>query len=304
MHLYLICLFGVIICSDLCTSDVSLDLYILFEFQVYVLMAFPQSLLTGLVHKNCKVALILHIVMIVIMVVFIFSYIFLMLSAGRREMHLCVTLIKQMEATQRESMNKSLAFATASHYVRAALAGITSLIEISYDEVAPSSELETNLRQMDSCMKDLLGILNSVLDTSQIEAAKMRLEEEEFEVAQLLEDVVDLYHPVGLRKGIDVALGPYDGSVIKFSRVKGDMGRLKQILCNLISNAVKFTPEGRAAVHAWVENPSFKNSIVASDRNIGVMRQLLCFFNKNIKAKADRETMNVVQRFKLFGICI
>ncbi|KAI5311045.1 hypothetical protein L3X38_045512 [Prunus dulcis] len=118
-------------------------------------------------------------------------------------------------------MNKSLAFATASHYVRAALAGITSLIEIFYNEVAPSSELETNLRQMDSCTKDLLGILNSILDTSQIEAGKMQLEEEEFEVAQLLEDVVDLYHPVGLRKGIDVALGPYDCSVIKFSRGKG-----------------------------------------------------------------------------------
>ncbi|CAL9024036.1 unnamed protein product [Prunus brigantina] len=126
-------------------------------------MAFPQSLLTGLVHKNCKVALILHIVMIVIMVVFIFSYIFLMLSAGRREMHLCVTLIKQMEATSRERV----------------------LIEISYDEVSPSSELETNLRQMDSCTKDLLGILNSILDTN----------------------VVDLYHPVGLRKGIDGGVG-------------------------------------------------------------------------------------------------
>ncbi|PQQ02465.1 histidine kinase CKI1-like [Prunus yedoensis var. nudiflora] len=95
-------------------------------------MAFWQSGLISLVHKDCKVALILLIVMIVIMVVFIFSYIFLMFSAGRREMHLCATLIKQMEATQqaeRKSMTKSLAFATASHDVHAALAGITGLIE-------------------------------------------------------------------------------------------------------------------------------------------------------------------------------
>ncbi|KAH0992173.1 hypothetical protein GBA52_003656 [Prunus armeniaca] len=60
-----------------------------------------------------------------------------MLSAGKREMLLCATLIKQMEATQqaeRKSMRKSLAFASASHDVRAALAGITGLIEISYEE--------------------------------------------------------------------------------------------------------------------------------------------------------------------------
>ncbi|KAM1709695.1 hypothetical protein ACFXTN_000170 [Malus domestica] len=154
-------------------------------------------------------------------------------------MHLCNTLIRQMEATQqaeRKSMNKSLAFSTASHDIRAALAGITGLINISKDEVSLGSELETNLRQMETCANDLFGILNSILDTS-------------------------------------------------------DRGRLKQILCNFMSNAVKFTSEGHVTVCAWVEKPSFKNSIAVSGKSNGVARQLLYLFNKNNKAQADMGRM-------------
>ncbi|XP_008237868.1 PREDICTED: histidine kinase CKI1-like [Prunus mume] len=263
--------------------------------------AYTESGLVRFVHKNSKVAFTLLIVMIAVMGVFSVSYIFVMLSAGKREMLLCATLIKQMEATQqaeRKSMRKSLAFVSASHDVRAALTGITGLIEISYDEVARGSELETNLRQMETCTKDLLGILNSILDTSKIEAGKMQLVEEEFDVAQLLEDVVDLYHPMGLKKGIDVVLDPYDGSITKFARVKGDGGRLKQILCNLLSNAVKFTSEGHVTVRAWVEKPDFKNSIAAnSDRSGAVLKNLLCFLsNKKKSQDDDMEVMNGVQQ--------
>ena len=96
------------------------------------------------------------------MVVSILSFAYIFVRAAKREMHLCATLIKQMEATQqaeRKSMNKSLAFASASHDVRASLAGLTGLIELCYKEATSSSELETNLRQMDTCAKDLLGNL-------------------------------------------------------------------------------------------------------------------------------------------------
>lgn len=143
-----------------------------------------------------------------------------------------------------------------------------------------------------------IGILNSILDTSKIEAGKMQLVEEEFDVAQLLEDVVDLYHPMGLKKGIDVVLDPYDGSLMKFARVKGDGGRLKQILCNLLSNAVKFTSEGHVTVRAWVEKPDFKNSIAAnSDRSGAVLKNLLCFLSNKKKSRDDdMEVMNGVQQ--------
>lgn len=122
----------------------------------------------------------------------------------------------------------------------------------------------------------------------------MQLEEERFDVAQLLEDVVDLYHPVGMKKGIDVVLDPFNGSIIKFSHVKGDRGKLKQILCNLLSNAVKFTSEGHVTVRAWVRKPSLKNSIIASNRN-GLLTRLGCLLDKNNKAQEENsnsETMN------------
>ncbi|XP_012840505.1 PREDICTED: histidine kinase CKI1-like [Erythranthe guttata] len=170
-------------------------------------------------------------------------------------MHLCGALISQMEATQqseRKSMNKSLAFARASHDIRASLAGINVLIEICRIEVSKRdplrSEIPANLLQMESCTRDLLGILNLILDTSKIEAGKMQLDEEEFDLEKLMEDVVDLYHPVGRKKGVDIILDPFDGSVTKFSRVRGDRGKLKQILSNLLSNAVKFTSNGHVVV--------------------------------------------------------
>ncbi|KAJ6941384.1 histidine kinase CKI1 [Populus alba x Populus x berolinensis] len=95
----------------------------------------------------------------------------------------------------------------------------------------------------------------------------MQLEEEEFDLAKLLEDAVDLYHPVRMKKGVDVVLDPYDGSILKHSRVKGDMGKLKQVMCNLLSNAVKFTFEGHVSVQAWTQKPSLENKIIASNQN-------------------------------------
>lgn len=117
----------------------------------------------------------------------------------------------------------------------------------------------------------------------------MQLEEERFDVAQLVEDVVDLYHPVGMKKGVEVVLDSFDGSIMKFSRVKGDRGKLRQILCNLLSNGVKFTWEGHVTLRAWVRKPSLNNSIIASNRNAGLLRRLCCLFDKNNKAANEQK---------------
>ncbi|EFH53980.1 hypothetical protein ARALYDRAFT_906322 [Arabidopsis lyrata subsp. lyrata] len=105
-------------------------------------------------------------------------FVWFMMQATRREMHMRAMLINQMEATQqaeRKSMNKSQAFANASHDNRGALAGIKGLIDICRDEVKPGSDVDTTLRQVNVCSKDLVVLLNSVLDMSKIESGKMHL---------------------------------------------------------------------------------------------------------------------------------
>ncbi|KAJ0245540.1 Signal transduction response regulator [Hirschfeldia incana] len=222
-----------------------------------------------------------------------------MVNAAGREMHMRATLINQMEATQqaeRKSMNKSQAFARASHDIRGSLAGITGLIDICHEseEVRQGSELETRLKLVNGCTKDLLGktltllcvfvtlnpnskslhvfktdLLNSVLDTSKIESGKMPLKEEEFNLAKLVEDVIEFFHSVAMKKGVDVVLDMHDGSVFKCSNVRGDGGKLKQILNNLVGNAVKFTVEGHILIRAWAQRTS-SNVILASDSEGGL----------------------------------
>ena len=125
----------------------------------------------------------------------------------------------------------------------------------------------------------------------------MELVEEEFDLSHFLEEVVDIYHLVAMEKGVDLVLDPCNGSVIKYSRVKGDRGRLKQVLCNLLNNAVKFTNEGHITVRAWARKPTLSNSIIKTNQN-SFMKQLSWLFSKK-KNEADEDiekTMNSIQQ--------
>ncbi|KAK4487332.1 hypothetical protein RD792_006051 [Penstemon davidsonii] len=203
-----------------------------------------------------------------------------------------------MDSTQqaeRKSMNKSLAFARASHDIRASLSAITGLIEICSQYAKPNTNLQTNLVQMYTTALDLLGILNSVLDTSKIEAGKMQLEEEEFDLAELVQDVVDMFHPLGVKKGVDVVYDSWDCSILKFNPVKGDKGKIKQIFCNLLSNAIKFTSEGHITVRALVRKKSKENEIIASNQSSVLSCLSRMFYRKNGSSFSTLDTLHTGQ---------
>ncbi|KAM7276080.1 hypothetical protein ACFE04_017946 [Oxalis oulophora] len=256
---------------------------------------------THLVHKKSRVALILLILTVAVMLISILSFLFLLIRAAKIETNLRASYIKQTEATQkaeRKNLNKTLAFASASHDIRNSLIAIDAAIDLSRNVSSPS-ELKSNLDQMKRCTKELEGLLTSVLDMSKIEAGKMQLDVQEFDVAQLVEDAVDLHYQGGVTKGVDIIFDLCDGSVLKFSKVKGDKGKLIQILNNLLSNAVKFTTEGHITVRAWarkykpVKVPSMLDD---SNSNCGWSSFLewfnYLFGNQNNSKREDMESVN------------
>ncbi|OMP10949.1 hypothetical protein COLO4_04147 [Corchorus olitorius] len=249
---------------------------------VYVL-AYPRDGLVGIVGSNSKLSSMLIKLMFISIVVALAIFIFFSIRAAKREMFLCAAFVKQMNATQqaeRKSMFKTQTYLRANHDIRSSLAAITTLLDLCHDDANPHSELAANLAQIKTCTKDLLGILNSVLKMSKIEAVKMDREEEEFNLAQLLEDVVDMFYPLGIKKGIDVVLDPCDGSISKLYQVRGDRVKLKQILGNLLSNAIKHTSEGHVSVRAVVKKRSFEKKIIASNGNLVLKCLSKCFCNK------------------------
>lgn len=143
-------------------------------------------------------------------------------------------------------------------------------------------------------MKNFSGILNSILDTSKIEAGKTSLEKEDFNLAELLEEIVDMYYLSGMKKGIDIVLDPCDGSILKLPLVRGDRIKLKQILCNLLNNAIKFTSEGHVSVRAVVKRNNFKKEIIASNR-VQVLKFLSQFCYKNKDVFNDLDALHTVE---------
>ncbi|XP_071730773.1 histidine kinase CKI1-like [Rutidosis leptorrhynchoides] len=227
----------------------------------------------------------------------IFAFVVLIVRAERKHMCLKASLVKQMEATQqaeRTRDNQNRAFVSASHDIRASLAGITGFSEMSIIEVHQGSELAKNLRSVQSCPEYLHSILNSILDTSKIEAGKMPLEAKQFDLVKVVEGVVDLFYPVGLKKDVDVLLDLKDGSLNNFSQVIGDERMLKQILSNLLSNAIKFTSEGYVSVRARAMKPRLQSSTFAFKHESSA-RCLSRFFFKNEEKGGNFETIDEIR---------
>ncbi|XP_070048863.1 histidine kinase CKI1-like [Nicotiana tomentosiformis] len=218
-------------------------------------------------------------------------------------MYLCAALIKQMEATQqaeRKSMNKSTAFALANHDVRASLAGLNGLIDLSYHRYTYCVWIYKRIQDLGSVCSGRYSsaILNSIIDQSKIEEGKKQLEEEEFSMQELLEHIVNFYYPNGAMKNVDVLLDPCDDSITRFSRVKGDRRELRRILSNLLHNAVKFTSEGHVSLRVWARKTGFDQSsnLAAPSTNcyVGCMS---CFLLQNDEAvSAELQVLNKVQK--------
>jgi signal transduction histidine kinase/DNA-binding response OmpR family regulator len=144
------------------------------------------------------------------------------------------------ELAEQASQAKSEFLANISHEVRTPLNALMGLTRLLMDSPL-NTEQKSWLDLMDSSAHALLGLLNDVLDLSRIEAGKMELEQERFHLLDALNEVGAVYGAQARSKSIDWALALAPNLPV---HLEGDAGRLRQVLSNLLSNALKFTPRG------------------------------------------------------------
>jgi len=179
--------------------------------------------------------------------------------------------IKQANTSLSEAnRHKSVFLASMSHELRTPLNAILGFSELLIDASEgqfPPATRKRFLEQIHSSGKHLLGLINDILDLSKIEAGQMELRLQQVTVAEVVTQVAGIVEPLAGQKKIELRITEdFAGEIT------ADGGKVKQMLLNLVSNAVKFTPEG-GAVSISTRRLDSTVELTVTDTGIGIAKE-------------------------------
>ena len=168
-----------------------------------------------------------------------FNFMLEIIDDRDKEMESLVEKLKSATAA------KSAFLANMSHEIRTPMNGILGVTSLLL-QIPETEEKRTYFKTIDDSANSLLRIINEILDLSRIEAGKVDLEIAEFALDETITRLKNLFEPTAKTKGLSLKITLEPGTPVK---LRGDSGRLRQVLINMIGNALKFTSAGSVAVH-------------------------------------------------------
>jgi signal transduction histidine kinase/PAS domain-containing protein len=176
-------------------------------------------------------------------------------------------LNRQRLALEEASALKSQFLANMSHEIRTPLNAITAYTSMLLEGVLGKLEPKhkQGLERVASNARHLISLINDILDISRIEAGKMPLHQSTFHPGELIREVLAEVEPLTARSGLEIK-----SRVGRLPRIRSDRPKVKQIVLNLVTNAIKFTPKGSVTVNASFAPRSGRLSIQVEDTGIGI----------------------------------
>ncbi|HED35203.1 MAG TPA: response regulator [Gammaproteobacteria bacterium] len=188
-----------------------------------------------------------------------------------------VTVRKKIEAELTEAkdiaeeavMAKGQFLASMSHEIRTPMNGVLGMLSL-LQNTELNDEQHHRLSVAQSSAKSLLGLINDILDYSKVDAGKLELEILDFNLRDMLGDISDVMGYQAQSKDIELIL---DVKGVEHTMVRGDPGRVRQVITNLVSNAIKFTTEGEVTISVELHEKTDDRLLLSccvSDTGIGI----------------------------------
>ncbi len=210
--------------------------------------------------------------------IIILGFLVLMLLDGIYIIAINRHLKTSMDQLKTANEAKTRFLSSMSHDIRTPMNAIIGMTTIAAKRIEDPNQVKECLNQITRASNHLLTLINDVLDISQVESGKLSLNPAVFSLAEAIGNIISIAQPPIKEKNMDFRI---HARHIKYEYVYADNLRINQILINLISNAIKYTPEGGSVLLDFEEQPSDKGAnmvkliCTVADTGIGISEEFM-----------------------------
>ena len=263
----------------------------------YQIFMVPAEVIKAAVSDNLRKVLVncgMSLVLVALTLIYFNLYTY------RRDKGQYLEIIRAKEEAEAANRAKSMFLSNMSHDIRTPMNAIIGMTRIARENIGDGERVEDCLKKIDISSRLLLGIINDVLDMSKIEARKVELAREAFSMGAMIDSNRLIMDRQAENKQLTLE---FKKTNLNHDAVVGDSVRLSQIIMNILSNAVKCTPEGGRITFEIIELPctredSGRYRFVISDTGVGMSEE----FQKHIFEPFTQENDYGRSRYKGTGL--